>query len=133
MRFTASKDTTMNTTASLSSSLLRSYQTLLQRPITRKPSWRHAQTLLGEHGEIHQEPNGALRLTRDGHTIFIHPTLDLEPAEAEALRKLRLSIAHQEAPESTVCKESFPAWYNKPRSPNRSSPNPPRLKQVRTW
>ena len=72
----------------LTGSHLRTYNTIFQHPISHNLDWHSVRTLLGELGQVAMEPNGNLKVTRNGQTLVLHPPhhKDAEPAEVMTLR-----------------------------------------------
>jgi hypothetical protein len=76
-------------TPPLTGSHLRTYNAIFQHPISHNLEWRAVRLLLGELGHVAMEPNGNLKVTRNGQTLVLHPprTKDVaEPAEVMTLR-----------------------------------------------
>ncbi len=67
----------MNPTLSLTGSHLRTYEKIFQHPISHNLPWRDVHSLLGELGQIAQEPNGNFKATRNGQTLgSVHDTFE---------------------------------------------------------
>jgi hypothetical protein len=79
----------MNLTQTLSGSHLRTYNTISQHPISHNLEWHVVRALLMQPGQIAEEPNGHLRVTRNGQTLILHKphTKDIvEDRDVMALR-----------------------------------------------
>ena len=72
----------MNPTASLTGAHLRTYNTIFQHPISHNLEWRTVVSLLGFLGEVAEESNGNLRVTRNGHILVLHPPRTKDVAES---------------------------------------------------
>ena len=92
----------MTSPASLTGSLLRTYNTIFQHPVSHNLEWRHVRALLATLGEIEEEPNGNLRATRHGQTLVLHPSRTKDVAETDELMALRHFLEQSESapPES---------------------------------
>jgi hypothetical protein len=92
----------MNSTAQLTGSHLRTYQTIFQHPISHNLDWRAVRALLGKLCHIAEEPNGNLTVTRNGQTLVLHPPRTKDVASIEELMALRhfLERAETAAPET---------------------------------
>jgi hypothetical protein len=92
----------MTLTADLSGSLLRTYTTLFQHPISHNLGWHDVHALLRKLGEIHEEPNGNLKVTRNGHSFVLHPPLTKDVDTPEEIMALRKFIEGSESPDPVV-------------------------------
>ena len=63
----------MNTTEPLTGPHLQAYNAIFQHPISHKLEWRHVRPLFERMGTVVEEPNGNLRVTRNGVVHVIHP------------------------------------------------------------
>ena len=94
----------MTTTVSLTGTPLRTYQTLFQHPVSHNLGWHDVHALFRQLGEVEEEPNGNLKVTRNGRTLILNPprTKDVETTdEVMALRHFieRSETSHAHAPE----------------------------------
>ena len=92
----------MNTIASLTGAHLRTYQTIHQHPVSHNLGWRDVHSLLRQLGQVEEEPNGNLKVTRHGETIVLHPARTKDVAKTEELMELRHFIERSEAAHSGV-------------------------------
>ncbi len=78
----------MKTIPSLTGSHLRTYERIFQHPLSHNLEWRDVHSLLGKLGSVVEEPNGNLKVTRNGQNLVLHPTRakDLETEEIMTLR-----------------------------------------------
>ena len=77
----------MNT--QLSGSHRRTYDSIFRHPAARNLGWRDVRSMLGVLGEVVEEPNGNLKITRNGQTLILRPSLDKNVAEIEELMEIR--------------------------------------------
>jgi hypothetical protein len=87
----------MNPPPQLNASHLRTYKTIFQHPISHNLDWRAVRSLLGNLGHIEEEPNGNLKVTRNGQTIVLHPPRTKDVAEADEIMALRHFLERSEA------------------------------------
>lgn len=73
----------------LSGSHRRIYDGIFRHPVARNLDWRDVRSMLGALAEVVQEPNGNLKITRNGQTLVLHPTLHKNVAEVEELMEIR--------------------------------------------
>jgi hypothetical protein len=88
--------------SSVSGAHLRTYKTIFQHPVSHNLEWRAVRGLLGEIGEVATEPNGNLKVTRNGQSLVLRPSLTKDVAETEELMALRHFLERSEHPESTA-------------------------------
>jgi len=86
----------MNTTSSLVGPNALTCIVLLQHPIPLNLGGREAHALLRERGDVHEEPNGDLKVTRCGNALVLPTALTKEAAEAEEILALRKFIIGSE-------------------------------------
>ena len=97
----------MNSTAQLTGSHLRTYQTIFQHPISHNLEWRAVRGLLGKLCHIAEEPNGNLTVTRNGQTLVLHPPRTKDVADTDELMALRHFLERAEnAPLETNGKDT---------------------------
>lgn len=87
----------MNSTLPLTGAHLRTYQTIFQHPISHNLGWREVHSLFRHVGEVNEEPNGNLKVTRNGQTLILHPSRTKDVAETEELMALRHFLQRSEA------------------------------------
>src|SRR5476651_144346 len=83
-------------TASLTGSHLRTYDTIFQHPVSHNLGWHDVRALFRHLGEVEQEPNGNLKVTRHGQTLVLHPPRTKDVAETEELMALRHFLERSE-------------------------------------
>jgi len=86
----------MNSTAQLTGSLLRTYNTIFQHPVSHNLEWRHVHALFRHLGQVEEEHNGSLRVTRNGQILVLHPPSGKDVAETEELMALRHFLQRSE-------------------------------------
>jgi hypothetical protein len=73
----------------LSGSHRRTYDGIFRHPAARNLGWRAVRSMLGELAEVVEEPNGNLKITRNGQTLVLHTSLDKNVAQIEELMQIR--------------------------------------------
>jgi len=74
----------------LSRSHQRTYDAIFRHPAARNLGWRDVRSMLGALAEaVEEEPNGNLKVTRNGQTLVLHTSLDKNVAEIEELMEIR--------------------------------------------
>jgi len=86
----------MTSTAALTGSLLRTYNTIFQHPISHNLEWRHVHALFRHLGRVDEEPNGNLKVTRNGESLILHPPSTKDVAETDELMALRHFLQRSE-------------------------------------
>lgn len=79
----------MNTITALKGSHLRTYNTIFQHPLSHNLDWREVHSLFKHLGEIEDQPNGNLKVTRNGQTLVLHRPSTKDVAEADEVMTLR--------------------------------------------
>jgi len=59
------------------------HHTIFRHPTARNVSWRDVRSTLAALANVVEEPNGNLRITRNGQTLVLHPSLDRNVAKIE--------------------------------------------------
>jgi hypothetical protein len=86
----------MISTATLTGSHLRTYNTIFQHPVSHNLAWHDVHSLLRHLGSLDEEPNGNLKATRNGQSLVLHVPLTKNVAETEELMALRHFIERSE-------------------------------------
>ncbi len=81
----------------LSGSHLRTYERIFQHPISHNLEWRDVRALLGELCQTEEEPNGNVKLTRNGQTFVLRPTSEKDVSEMDEIMSLRHFLKRSEA------------------------------------
>src|SRR5271154_422544 len=90
----------MTDSAKLTGSHLRTYNTIFQHPVSHNLEWRAVRALMGKLGDVTEELNGNLKVTRNGQTLVMHPHRTKDVAEVEELMTLRHFIERSEGSQS---------------------------------
>jgi len=86
----------MNTTTSLTGAHLRTYNTIFQHPVSHNLKWNDVHALFRQLGQIEEEPNGNLKVTRHGQTLVLHAHKTKDVSETEEVMALRHFIERSE-------------------------------------
>jgi hypothetical protein len=86
----------MNPPRSLSGAHRRTYETIFQHPISHNLQWHDVRTLLAHLGEMVMEPNGNLKVTRNGEVLVLHPHRTKDVAETRELMEIRHFLERSE-------------------------------------
>jgi hypothetical protein len=86
----------MNSTAPLTGSHLRTYERIFQHPVSHNLEWRDVHTLFRYIGQVEEEHNGNLKVTRNGQTLVLQPPRTKDVAETEELMALRHFLERSE-------------------------------------
>ncbi|MEO6992405.1 MAG: hypothetical protein ABI273_02140, partial [Lacunisphaera sp.] len=86
----------MISTSTLTGSLLRTYNTIFQHPVAHNLEWREVHALFRHIAEVVEEPNGNLKVTRNGTSLVLHPSSHKDVAGREELMTLRHFLQRSE-------------------------------------
>jgi hypothetical protein len=86
----------MITTAQLTGPHRRTYDAIFQGGDEPHPGWREVHAMLEQLGKVVEEPNGSLKVTRNGQTLLLPSPRTKEVAEPEALMALRHFLERSE-------------------------------------
>jgi len=86
----------MNSTAKLTGSHLRTYNTIFQHPVSHNLGWQEVHALLRHVGQVEGEPNGNLKVTRNGHVLILHPSRTKDVSETDELMVVRHFLEQSE-------------------------------------
>lgn len=95
MKTTATKEAP-SPTPPLTGSHLRTYQAIFQHPISRNLGWHDVHALFGHLGEVNEEANGNLKVTRNGQTLVLHPPRTKDVLEKDEVMSLRHFLERSE-------------------------------------
>ena len=84
-------------TPPLTGSHLRTYQAIFQHPISRNLGWHDVHALFRQLGEVNEEANGNLKVTRNGQTLVLHPPRTKDVSEKDEVMSLRHFLERSEA------------------------------------
>ena len=79
----------MNTSPPLSGSHRHTYDAIFQHPLSHNLNWRAVLALLKHLGEVVEEPNGSIKVTRNGQVLVIHRPGSKDVADADEVMTLR--------------------------------------------
>ena len=96
MKTTATKEAP-SPTPPLTGSHLRTYQAIFQHPISRNLGWHDVHALFRQLGEVNEEANGNLKVTRNGQTLVLHPPRTKDVSEKDEIMSLRHFLERSEA------------------------------------
>jgi len=88
----------------LSGSHRRAYDAIFRHPAARNLAWKDVRSMLGVLAEVVEEPNGNLKITRNGQSLVLHASLDKNVTEVEELMEIRhfLGRSGDVAPEAAA-------------------------------
>jgi hypothetical protein len=86
----------INPPASLVGQHLHTYREIFRHPVSHSLLWRDVRALFAQLGQVTEEPNGNSKVTRNGHTLILHPARTKEVAEVTELMELRHFIERSE-------------------------------------
>ena len=81
----------------LSGAHRRTYDGIFRHPVARNLGWRDVRSMLDALAEVVEKPNGNLKITRNGQTLVLHPSLDKNVAEIEELMEIRHFLQRSDA------------------------------------
>ncbi len=86
----------MNPNPSLAGGHLRVYERIFQHPISHNLEWRELRSLFEHIGQVVEDSNGKLTVTRNGRTLVLHPSRTKDVADADELMKIRHFLERSE-------------------------------------
>jgi hypothetical protein len=86
----------MKSTHPLTGSHLSTYNTIFQHPISHNLEWRAVRALLENLGELTEQANGNLKVTRNGQTLVLHPPSTKDVSEMDEVMALRHFLERSE-------------------------------------
>jgi hypothetical protein len=91
----------MNSTSKLTGSLLRTYNTIFEKPDSHDIGWQEIRALFRKLGQVADETNGDLKVTRHGQIMVLHPPRAKDAYEKDEILALRhfLERSERQAPE----------------------------------
>lgn len=100
----------MDTTSPiLTGSHLRTYQTIFQHPISHNLGWHDVHAMFRKLGQVEEEANGNLKVTRNGESLVLHSTSAKNVEDADAVMELRHFLKRSESA-LPVAEESAARW-----------------------
>jgi len=100
----------MNSSSLLTGSHLRTYNTIFQHPISHNLKWHDVHALFGQLGRIEEEPNGNMKVTRNGQILVLHPHHTKDVTETDEVMVLRHFIEQSETMPKQEAKEDETHW-----------------------
>ena len=92
----------MNPPSNLKGSHLRTYNTIFQHPVAHNLDWREVCSMFKRLGEITEESNGNLKMTRNGQTLVLHRPNTKDVANADEVMSLRHFLEKSETLPATA-------------------------------
>ena len=92
----------MNSPSNLKGSHLRTYNTIFQHPISHNLNWREVRSMFKHLGEVTEESNGNLKITRNGQTLVLHRPNTKDVANADEVMSLRHFLEKSETIPATA-------------------------------
>ena len=86
----------MISTAALTGSHLRTYNTIFRHPASHNLEWRHVYALFRHLCLVEEEPNGNLKATRNGESLVLQVPRTKDVADTEELMALRHFLERSE-------------------------------------
>jgi hypothetical protein len=86
----------MSPTSALTGSHLRTYNMIFQHPASHNLEWRAVRSLFDAIAEVVEQPNGNLRVTRQGESLVLHPPRTKDVAEIDELMAIRRFLQRSE-------------------------------------
>jgi hypothetical protein len=87
----------MKATLPLTGSHLRTYNTIFQHPVSHNLQWHDVYALFRHLGQVEPEPNGHLKVTRNGQTFMLHPPHGKDVSETSEVMSLRHFLEKSDA------------------------------------
>jgi hypothetical protein len=88
----------MNSTATLTGSHLRTYNTIFQHPVSHNLQWHDVYALFRHLGTVEEETNGNLKVTCNGQNIVLHPPRTKDVGETDEVMGLRHFLERSDPP-----------------------------------
>ncbi len=79
----------MKTTTPLNGSHRQTYDPIFQHPISHNLKWHSVHALFRELGQVEEESNGNMKVTRNGQTLVLHPPRSKDVSEMDEIISLR--------------------------------------------
>jgi len=89
----------MSPIAPLKGSQLRTYNRIFQHPLSHNLDWHDVLGMFRQLGDVEDEPNGNVKVTRNGKVLILHAPRTKDVAEAEEVMTLRHFLAGSEVAE----------------------------------
>ena len=79
----------MNPPPTLTGAHRRTYQTIFQHPVSHNLGWHDVHALFRQLGRVEEEPNGNIKVTRNGQVLILPPARTKDVAQTDVLMKIR--------------------------------------------
>jgi len=86
----------MNSTTPLTGAHLRTYETIFQHPVSHTLGWQEVHALFRHVGHVEADPDGCLKVTRNGEELILHAPRTKEVGEAHEVLALRHFLERSE-------------------------------------
>ena len=86
----------MKSSTQLNGSHLRTYQTIFQHPASHNLGWHDVHALFRQIAVVDEEPNGNLKVTRNGQILVLHPPRTKDVGDTDELMVLRHFLERSE-------------------------------------
>jgi len=86
----------MNSTTLLTGAHRRSYRRIFQQPASSNLAWHDVRSLFRHVGQVEEEPNGNLTVTRNGQTLVLPPPRTKDVAAPDELAAVRDFLTRSE-------------------------------------
>jgi hypothetical protein len=86
----------MNSTSKLTGALLRTYNTIFEKPDSHDVGWQEIHALFQKLGQVADETNGDLKVTRHGQIMVLHPPRAKNAYEKDEILALRHFLERSE-------------------------------------
>jgi hypothetical protein len=97
----------VNLSQTLSGTHLRTYNEIFRHPVSHGLEWRSVRSLFSHVAEVVEQPNGNLKVTRNGHSMVLGAPRTKEVADVDDLMGLRRFLEQSEpAPAGTAAGEA---------------------------
>ena len=87
----------MNSTSKLTGALLRTYNTIFGKPDSHDVGWQEIHALFQKLGQVADETNGDLKVTRHGQILVLHPPRAKKAYEKDEILALRHFLERSES------------------------------------
>jgi len=86
----------MNSPSILTGSQLRTYNTIFHQPDSHDVGWQEIHALLSQLGQVADETNGDLKVTRHGQILLLHPPRQKDAYEKDEILAVRHFLERSE-------------------------------------
>jgi hypothetical protein len=86
----------MKSTGPLNGSQLRTYERIFQHPISHNLGWHDVLGMFRQLGTVETEPNGNMKVTRNGQTMVLKPSKSKDVTESDEVMALRHFLERSE-------------------------------------